>query len=49
MLISSVLVGIVFFPFASSLLHFHLYADLERNQQQYEMIAKIGLSKKELK
>ncbi|MHA4327766.1 FtsX-like permease family protein [Bacillus cereus] len=49
LLISSVLVGIVFFTFASSLLYFRLYADLERDQQQYEMIAKIGLSKKELK
>ncbi|MCD2334462.1 FtsX-like permease family protein [Bacillus cereus] len=49
LLISSVLVGIVFFTFASSLLYFRLYADLERDQRQYEMIAKIGLSKKELK
>ena len=49
LLISSVLVGIVFFTFASSLLYFRLYANLERDQRQYEMIAKIGLSKKELK
>ncbi|PHC35456.1 ABC transporter permease [Bacillus toyonensis] len=49
LLISSVLVGIVFFTFAASLLYFRLYADLERDQRQYEMIAKIGLSKKELK
>lgn len=49
LLIMSLLVGIVFFTFAASLLYFRLYADLERDQQQYEMIAKIGLSKKELK
>ncbi|MCU4949051.1 ABC transporter permease [Bacillus cereus] len=49
LLIMSVLVGIVFFTFAASLLYFRLYADLERDQRQYEMIAKIGLSKKELK
>ncbi|NIL29103.1 FtsX-like permease family protein [Bacillus thuringiensis] len=49
LLIVSVLVGIVFFTFAASLLYFRLYADLEREQQQYEMIAKVGLSKKELK
>ncbi|HDR7949131.1 TPA: ABC transporter permease, partial [Bacillus toyonensis] len=44
LLIMSVLVGIVFFTFAASLLYFRLYADFERDQQQYEMIAKIGLS-----
>ncbi|HDR7713912.1 FtsX-like permease family protein [Bacillus cereus] len=49
LLIMSVFVGIVFFTFAASLLYFRLYADLEREQQQYEMIAKVGLSKKELK
>ena len=49
LLILSVLVGIVFFTFAASLLYFRLYADLERDQKQYEMISKIGLSKKELK
>lgn len=49
LLIMSLLVGIVFFTFAASLLYFRLYADLERDQQQYEMIAKIGLSQKELK
>lgn len=49
LLIVSVLVGIVFFTFAASLLYFRLYADLEREQQQYEMIAKVGLSRKELK
>ncbi len=35
--------------FAASLLYFRLYADLEREQQQYEMIAKVGLSKKRIK
>ena len=49
LLIMSVFVGIVFFTFAASLLYFRLYADLEREQQQYEMIAKVGLSKKQLK
>jgi len=49
LLIMSLLVGIVFFTFAASLLYFRLYADLERDQQQYEMIAKVGLSKEELK
>lgn len=49
LLIMSVLVGIVFFTFAASLLYFRLYADLERDQQQYEMITKVGLSRKELK
>ncbi|MGN4446720.1 FtsX-like permease family protein [Bacillus cereus group sp. MYBK79-1] len=49
LLIVSILVGIVFFTFAASLLYFRLYADLEREQKQYEMIAKVGLSRKELK
>ncbi|MCM3200604.1 FtsX-like permease family protein [Bacillus cereus] len=49
LLIVSVLVGIVFYTFAASLLYFRLYADLEREQKQYEMIAKVGLSRKELK
>ncbi|PFH97695.1 ABC transporter permease [Bacillus thuringiensis] len=47
--IISVLIGIVFFTFAASFLYFRLYTDLERNQQQYKMIAKVGLSKPELK
>ncbi|PEW24620.1 ABC transporter permease, partial [Bacillus cereus] len=47
--IMSVLIGIVFFTFAASFLYFRLYTDLERNQQQYKMIAKVGLSKLELK
>lgn len=47
--VMSVLIGIVFFTFAASFLYFRLYTDLERNQQQYKMIAKVGLSKPELK
>ncbi|PEN81027.1 ABC transporter permease [Bacillus cereus] len=48
-LIVSACIGIVFFTFATSLLYFRLYADIERDQKQYEMIAKVGLSRKELK
>ncbi|MET3294710.1 UNVERIFIED_ORG: putative ABC transport system permease protein [Bacillus proteolyticus] len=40
--IMSVLIGIVFFTFAASFLYFRLYTDLERNQQQYKMIAKVS-------
>ncbi|WP_336820851.1 ABC transporter permease [Bacillus thuringiensis] len=47
--IMSVLIGIVFFTFAASFLYFRLYTDLERNQEQYKMIAKVGLSKPELR
>jgi len=46
--IMSVLIGIVFFAFAASFIYFRLYTNLEQNQQQYKMIAKIGLSKMEL-
>lgn len=49
LMIASVLVGIVFFTFAASFIYFRLYTDLERDQQQYKMIGKIGLSKRELK
>ncbi|KEK22794.1 ABC transporter permease [Bacillus gaemokensis] len=45
----SVLVGIVFFTFAASFIYFRLYADLDRDQQQYKLISKMGLSKKELR
>ncbi|WP_219836804.1 FtsX-like permease family protein [Paenibacillus sp. R14(2021)] len=48
LLIVSGLVGIVFFTFAASFLYFRLYADLERDEKQYGMIAKVGLSSKEL-
>ncbi|TDL76083.1 ABC transporter permease [Peribacillus frigoritolerans] len=47
-LIISVLVGIVFFTFAASFLYLRLYTDLERDRAQYKMIAKVGLSRKEL-
>ncbi len=46
---ASVLVGIVFFTFAASFIYFRLYTDLDRDQQQYKMISKMGLSKRELK
>ncbi|KAB2451780.1 ABC transporter permease [Bacillus sp. CH126_4D] len=47
--ISSVMVGIVFFIFTLSFLYFRLFTDLERDQEQYEMISKLGLSQSELK
>ncbi|PEQ96523.1 ABC transporter permease [Bacillus cereus] len=47
--ISSVMVGIVFFVFTLSFLYFRLFTDLERDQVQYEMISKLGLSQRELK
>lgn len=47
-LIISVLVGIVFFTFAASFLYLRLFTDLERDRAQYQMIAKVGLSRKEL-
>ncbi|MEH7026863.1 ABC transporter permease [Bacillus wiedmannii] len=47
--ISSVMVGIVFFVFTLSFLYFRLFTDLERDQEQYEMISKLGLSQRELK
>ena len=49
LLMVSVLVGIVFFTFAASFIYFRLYTDLNRDQQQYKMISKMGLSKRELK
>ncbi|MBE7103660.1 ABC transporter permease [Bacillus cereus] len=49
LLMASVLVGIVFFTFAASFIYFRLYTDLDRDQQQYKMISKMGLSKRELK
>jgi len=48
LLMVSGLVGIVFFTFAASFVYFRLYADLARDEQQYQMIAKVGLSRKEL-
>lgn len=49
LLIVSVLVGIVFFTFAASFIYFRLYADLDRDERQYQMISKIGLSRSELR
>ncbi|MCI0764902.1 ABC transporter permease [Bacillus sp. TL12] len=49
LLMASVLVGIVFFTFAASFIYFRLYTDLDRDQQQYKVISKMGLSKRELK
>lgn len=46
--ILTVLVGIVFFVFASSFLYFRLFTDLERDQEKYRMLSKIGLSKREI-
>nr|BBH85305.1 hypothetical protein KTC_00560 [Thermosporothrix sp. COM3] len=48
LLLVSGLVGLVFFTFAASFIYFRLYADLQRDEQQYQMIAKVGLSRKEL-
>ncbi|WP_440119172.1 ABC transporter permease [Paenibacillus sp. QZ-Y1] len=48
-LILSGLIGIVFFTFAASFTYFRLYADLERDEQQYRMIGKMGLSRPELR
>lgn len=46
--ILTVLVGIVFFVFASSFLYFRLFTDLEKDQEKYRMLSKIGLGKREL-
>lgn len=48
-LIVSGLIGIVFFTFAASFTYFRLYADLERDEAQYRMIGKMGLSRLELR
>lgn len=48
-LILSGLIGIVFFTFAASFTYFRLYADLERDEEQYRMIGKMGLSRPELR
>ncbi|WP_342555808.1 ABC transporter permease [Paenibacillus sp. FSL R7-0652] len=48
-LIVSGLIGIVFFTFAASFTYFRLYADLERDEAQYRMIGKMGLSRPELR
>ncbi|OUB85361.1 hypothetical protein BK784_33940 [Bacillus thuringiensis serovar medellin] len=47
--ISSIMVGIVFFVFMLSFLYFRLFTDLECDQEQYQMLSKLGLRQKELK
>ncbi|WP_195574204.1 ABC transporter permease [Paenibacillus sp. 1001270B_150601_E10] len=47
--ILSTLVGVVFFTFAASFLYFRLYTDLDRDQKQFQLISKVGLTRKELK
>ncbi|MHA2890503.1 FtsX-like permease family protein [Bacillus cereus] len=47
--IMSVLVGIVFFAFAMSFLYFRLFADFERDEKQYGMLFKLGLTQEECK
>lgn len=42
-------VGIVFFVSAGSFLYFRLYADLDKDKQKFNAIAKMGLTEKELK
>lgn len=48
LLLVSVLIGVVFFTFAASFLYFRLYTDRSRDQQQTEMLSKMGLTRKEL-
>lgn len=43
------MVGIVFFIFTLSFLYFRLFTDLERDQEQYQMLSKLVLRQKELK
>lgn len=47
--ILSVLVGVVFFIFAISFLYFRLFTDLERDKSQFQMLSKLGLTKREFK
>ncbi|MFX3635145.1 MAG: ABC transporter permease [Candidatus Pristimantibacillus sp.] len=48
MLLVSLLVGAVFFIAAGSFLYFRLYADLDYDRRQYAILAKVGLTEKEL-
>ncbi|WP_026584789.1 FtsX-like permease family protein [Bacillus sp. J33] len=41
-------IGAVFFISSASLLYFRLYTDMEGDKREYEMIAKLGLTEKEL-
>ncbi|OAO89124.1 hypothetical protein AXX17_ATUG04120 [Arabidopsis thaliana] len=47
--IISAMVGVVFFTFAASLLYFRLYADMERDREQYRRITQLGLLRRELR
>ncbi|EOO24637.1 hypothetical protein IIU_06668 [Bacillus cereus VD133] len=47
--IISVLVGVVFFVFALSFLYFRLFTDLDRDKKQFQMLSKVGLTRRELK
>ncbi|WP_199624691.1 FtsX-like permease family protein [Paenibacillus alkalitolerans] len=49
MLFVALLTGAVFFIAAGSFLYFRLYADLDYDRRQYEAIAKLGLTGKELR
>ncbi|MEC3249790.1 ABC transporter permease [Bacillus cereus] len=47
--ILSVLVGVVFFIFTISFLYFRLFTDLDRDKSQFQMLSKLGLTKREIK
>nr|WP_238141308.1 FtsX-like permease family protein [Bacillus cereus] len=47
--IISVLVGIVFFVFSLSFLYVRLFTDLDRDKSQFQMLSKVGLTRRELK
>ena len=47
--ILSVLVGVVFFVFTISFLYFRLFIDLYRDKSQFQMLSKLGLTKREIK
>ncbi|MDA2274144.1 ABC transporter permease [Bacillus thuringiensis] len=47
--ILSVLVGVVFFIFTISFLYFRLFTDLDRDTSQFQMLSKLGLTKREIK
>lgn len=47
--ILSVLVGVVFFIFTIILLYFHLFTYLDRDKSQFQMLSKLGLTKREIK
>ncbi len=49
LLMISGMVGVVFFVYAASFIYFRLYSDLERDQKQYRVIRKVGLTSKELR